>query len=63
MFNIVLILLLMRRLALPVLAFRRVGNSGPFPVCPRCGRTISREYQCYCDRCGQHLDWTLYGRF
>ncbi len=28
-----------------------------FPVCPRCGRTMEREYQSYCDRCGQHLDW------
>lgn len=32
------------------------GVSG-FPVCPRCGVTMEREYQSYCDRCGQHLDW------
>ncbi len=28
-----------------------------FPVCPQCGRTLKREYQPYCDRCGQCLDW------
>ena len=28
-----------------------------FPVCPRCGITMEREYQAYCDRCGQCLDW------
>ena len=28
-----------------------------FPVCPRCKRTFEREYQAYCDRCGQRLLW------
>ena len=33
--------------------------SGPsyFPVCPGCGITLEREYQNYCDRCGQQLNW------
>ena len=31
-----------------------------FPVCPQCGRTMEREYQPYCDRCGQCLDWDSY---
>lgn len=31
-----------------------------YPVCPRCGRTIEREYQHYCDRCGQCLDWSAF---
>ena len=26
-------------------------------VCPRCGITLDREYQAFCDRCGQRLDW------
>ncbi|MBQ6830992.1 MAG: helix-turn-helix transcriptional regulator [Clostridia bacterium] len=26
-------------------------------VCPRCRITLAREYQAYCDRCGQYLDW------
>ena len=28
-----------------------------FPVCPRCKKTMEREYQSYCDRCGQALLW------
>lgn len=28
-----------------------------FPRCPRCRTTMEREYQCFCDRCGQRLDW------
>ena len=28
-----------------------------YPVCPQCGSSLEREYQCYCDRCGQCLDW------
>ena len=31
-----------------------------FPVCPNCGCTLEREYQNYCDRCGQRLDWNSY---
>ncbi len=29
-----------------------------FPVCPRCSIILEREYQSYCDRCGQRLDWS-----
>lgn len=28
-----------------------------FPVCPRCQKSMEREYQSFCDRCGQRLDW------
>jgi len=31
-----------------------------YPVCPRCRVTLNREYQAYCDRCGQALDWKAY---
>lgn len=27
------------------------------PICPRCGISLEREYQFYCDRCGQLLSW------
>ena len=30
---------------------------GTYPVCPRCNITLEREYQSYCDRCGQRLNW------
>lgn len=33
-----------------------------FPICPRCGISFEREYQAYCDRCGQRLGWKRYGR-
>ena len=26
-------------------------------ICPRCDVTLEREYQSFCDRCGQHLNW------
>ena len=33
--------------------------AGPttYPICPRCHTTISREFQSFCDRCGQALNW------
>lgn len=33
-----------------------------YPVCPRCRTTPEREYQAYCDRCGQALDWKAFRR-
>lgn len=35
------------------------GMTG-FPVCPRCGVSLEREYQAFCDRCGQCLSWQNY---
>lgn len=32
-------------------------NGDGFSVCPRCHTTLEREYQAFCDRCGQSLDW------
>ena len=29
-----------------------------YPICPTCKVPFEREYQKYCDRCGQKLDWT-----
>ena len=29
-----------------------------FPKCPRCGTTMEREHQLFCDRCGQRLNWS-----
>lgn len=33
-------------------------NGDTFSVCPQCRRTLDRDYQRYCDRCGQCLDWS-----
>lgn len=29
-----------------------------FPKCPRCGSTMERDFQRFCDRCGQRLNWS-----
>lgn len=39
-----------------------LGNGYCFPVCPRCGITLEREYMHYCDRCGQCLEWSKYNK-
>ena len=31
-----------------------------FPVCPQCHNTLEWEYQKFCDRCGQRLNWKNY---
>ena len=31
-----------------------------YPVCPQCQMTLEREYQAFCDRCGQRLNWRRY---
>lgn len=31
-------------------------------VCPGCSCTFEREYQTYCDRCGQKLAWNLFNQ-
>ncbi len=42
--------------------FRCLDGITGFPVCPRCGITMEREYQTYCDRCGQCLDWKNFSK-
>jgi len=37
--------------------FHKTEGVVTFPVCPQCGITMEREYQSFCDRCGQRLDW------
>ena len=31
-----------------------------FPQCPRCKTTMEREYQLFCNRCGQRLNWRVF---
>lgn len=35
-------------------------GTASFPVCPQCGCSLEREFQSYCDRCGQCLSWESY---
>ena len=55
---------LLRARPLPVsqmMVFSSPSGKNSFPVCPNCLITMEREYQNYCDRCGQRLDWKYYG--
>lgn len=45
-----------------VVEARLFRHDGLYPVCPQCRCTIEREYQGFCDRCGQALDWDEYDR-
>jgi len=38
-------------------AYRSGNGLFAYPVCPRCDCTMEREYQAFCDRCGQRLLW------
>lgn len=33
-----------------------------YPICPACEITLDREYQSYCDRCGQCLNWNQFDK-
>jgi len=50
------------RQPMPVREMVQYRSGETFPVCPQCGSAMEREYQSYCDRCGQHLSWKLYHR-
>ena len=34
-----------------------ISSENIYPLCPSCRRELEREYQNYCDRCGQRLLW------
>jgi len=40
-----------------IFCYRGLHGLNSFPVCPTCDITMEREYQSYCDRCGQMLSW------
>ena len=48
------------RIPLPVIAVLELRPSDYYPICPRCDRTMDREYMNYCDRCGQCLGWGMF---
>lgn len=58
--HVILDLLLSPTYRLPktVTAVRIYRDENIFSVCPRCDVCIEREYQGYCHRCGQYLDWS-----
>lgn len=58
--HVILDLLLSPTYRLPrtVTAVRIYRDENIFSVCPGCDVCIEQEYQGYCHRCGQHLDWS-----
>ena len=40
--------------------YRKTFEDNIYYCCPRCQRTLEREFLAYCDRCGQCLDWRDY---
>lgn len=46
------------RIAIPVTRIVKYPTHGRcYPLCPRCGQSMEREYVSFCDRCGQKLSW------
>lgn len=45
------------RQPMPVRELVRYRSGETFPICPQCGCSMEREYQRFCDRCGQRLGW------
>lgn len=45
------------RIPMPVTEIHIYRDWCSYPLCPRCKITMEREYQSFCDRCGQRLDW------
>lgn len=48
------------RAAMAVTQIRLFPMDGAYPVCPRCQISLDREYQHFCDHCGQRLGWKGY---
>lgn len=50
------------REAMPVVERVAYRSGDAYPLCPRCRIPLDREYQRFCDRCGQRLEWKDYDR-
>ena len=53
------------RLPMSVAAVRcysHCRNNPTFSLCPRCDCTMEREYQSFCDSCGQALGWEQFSK-
>lgn len=45
------------RISMPVSQIFRLPGGDSYPVCPRCGSCLDREYLGFCNCCGQKLSW------
>ena len=39
---------------------RKYYSGDVYAVCPACKMALDRDFQNFCDRCGQCLDWSKY---
>ena len=37
-----------------------IHQNAAYPICPRCGAILERDYLKYCNECGQCLGWENY---
>lgn len=47
------------RKSMLIKTFRHYRDGSEYPNCPRCGTAIERDYQKFCDNCGQRLKWNF----
>ena len=45
-----------------VRAYPAAPNLFTYPLCPKCSLPMEREYQRFCDHCGQALDWSAFSK-
>lgn len=45
------------RIPRPVTSGLQYPSGDIYPLCPRCDRSLDREYMEFCNCCGQHLSW------
>ena len=50
------------RAAMNVVQYERFECGMICPICPRCETCLDREYQSYCDNCGQKLNWDRFDK-
>lgn len=48
------------RIEIPVRQRVYYANVSAYPLCPRCGRSLNREFMHFCNLCGQKLGWDEY---
>lgn len=50
------------RVAMRVTTVRMFYSGDTCAVCPRCQRSLTREFMAFCDVCGQKLSWRQFGK-
>lgn len=45
------------RIPQPVKRILVFPGGDSYPICPRCGACVDREYMAFCSGCGQCLSW------